>query len=94
LIEVFWSDEDGGYIAIAPDLPGCSAFGDTPTEAIQEMEDAMASWLQAWVSLGRTLPAPKLCHSRRHDMPAVGFTKFERRLSCGALRCANAPYAS
>jgi len=34
LIEVFWSDEDGGYIAIAPDLPGGSAFGDTPTEAI------------------------------------------------------------
>ena len=59
LIEVFWSDEDGGYIAIAPDLPGCSAYGDTPAEAIQEMEDAMASWLQAWVSLGRPLPAPK-----------------------------------
>jgi predicted RNase H-like HicB family nuclease len=58
-IEVFWSDEDGGYIAIAPDLPGCSTFGDTPTEAIQEMEDAMASWLQAWVSLGRPLPEPK-----------------------------------
>ena len=59
LIEVFWSDEDGGYMAIAPDLPGCSAFGDTPTEVIQEMEDAMTSWLQAWVSLGRTPPAPK-----------------------------------
>ena len=24
---VFWSDEDKGYMAIAPDLPGCSAFG-------------------------------------------------------------------
>ena len=59
LIEVFWNDEDGGYIAIAPDLPGCSAYGDTPTEAIQEMEDAMASWLQAWASLGRPLPEPK-----------------------------------
>ncbi len=59
LIEVFWSDEDGGYIAIAPDLPGCSAYGDTPTETIQEMEDAMASWLQAWASLGRALPEPK-----------------------------------
>ncbi len=58
LIEVFWSDEDGGYMAIAPDLPGCNAFGDTPTEAIQEMEDAVASWLQAWVSLGRSLPVP------------------------------------
>ena len=28
LVEVFWSDDDEGYIAVVPDLPGCSAFGD------------------------------------------------------------------
>ena len=33
LVEVFWSDADEGFIAIAPDLPGCSAFGETPDEA-------------------------------------------------------------
>jgi predicted RNase H-like HicB family nuclease len=27
LVEVFWSEEDQGYIAIVPDLPGCSAWG-------------------------------------------------------------------
>ena len=27
LVEVFWSDDDQGYIAVVPDLPGCSAFG-------------------------------------------------------------------
>lgn len=59
LIEVFWSDEDSGYIAIAPDLPGCSAFGDTALEAVKEMEDAMESWLQACTSMGRPLPEPK-----------------------------------
>ena len=30
LVEVFWSDEDDGYNAVVPDLPGCSAFGRTP----------------------------------------------------------------
>ena len=30
LVEVFWSDDDEGYIAVVPDLPGCSAFGATP----------------------------------------------------------------
>jgi antitoxin HicB len=56
LVEVFWSDEDEGYIAVAPDLPGCSAFGDTAVEAMQEMQDAMTSWLQAWRAMGRPLP--------------------------------------
>lgn len=31
-INIFWSEEDGGYIADIPDLQACSAFGDTPEE--------------------------------------------------------------
>ena len=42
LVEVFWSDEDDGYIAVVPDLPGCSAFGRTPEEAVHEIGDATA----------------------------------------------------
>ena len=37
LVEAFWSDEDEGYIALVPDLPGCSAFGVTPEEAVHEI---------------------------------------------------------
>jgi len=59
LIEVFWSEEDGGFIAVAPDLPGCSAYGDTAAESIQEMEDAMQSWLDACRAMGRPLPKPE-----------------------------------
>ena len=57
LIEVFWSDEDQAYLCIAPDLPGCCAGGDTPQEAMLEMQDAMESWLQACTNMGRPLPA-------------------------------------
>jgi len=39
-IEVFWSDEDEGYIAVVPDLAGCSAWGKTEAEAIREARDA------------------------------------------------------
>lgn len=59
LIQVSWSKEDGGYIAIAPDLPGCSAFGDTPEGAMHEMQDAMESWLMACRSMGRPCPDPQ-----------------------------------
>lgn len=37
-INIFYSDEDGVYIADIPDLDACSAFGETPTEALREVE--------------------------------------------------------
>lgn len=57
-LEVFWSDSDEAFICIARDLPGCSAIGDTPQEAVKEMEIAMRLWVDAALSMGRTLPAP------------------------------------
>ena len=46
-VEIRFSDEDGGYIATASALPGCSAFGKTRTEAATEIEDAMLAWIEA-----------------------------------------------
>lgn len=59
LVEIFWSDEDEGFVAIAPDLPSCSAFGETQQEALHEMSSAMASWLEACVNMNRPYPEPK-----------------------------------
>ena len=36
-IAIFPDEEDGDYIAIVPDLKGCSAFGDTPEDALREI---------------------------------------------------------
>ena len=58
-INVFWSDEDDGYIADIPDLAGCSAFGDTPEEALGEVEQAKAAWLEAARETGRPVPEPR-----------------------------------
>lgn len=57
-IEVFWSDEDECYIAIAPDLPGCSAAGDSEEEALQEIRTAMSLWLETAKTMKRKLPDP------------------------------------
>jgi predicted RNase H-like HicB family nuclease len=45
LVELFWSDEDEGYVAVVPDLPGWSAVGDTPEEAAREVVDAIEAWI-------------------------------------------------
>lgn len=57
-IEVFWSDEDEGYIATVPDLPGCSAFGETMADAASEAADAIDAWLSAAEAAGNPIPAP------------------------------------
>jgi predicted RNase H-like HicB family nuclease len=40
---IFWSDEDEGFIAVAPDLPGCSAFGQTQEQAMAQLQDAIGA---------------------------------------------------
>ncbi|MDH4208083.1 MAG: type II toxin-antitoxin system HicB family antitoxin [Anaerolineae bacterium] len=58
-INIFYSDEDGGYIADIPDLEACSAFGDTPEEALAEVERAKAAWLEAARAAGKPIPPPR-----------------------------------
>lgn len=56
--EVAWSAEDGGYIATVPDLPGCSAFGATETDARREAVEAIRAWVSAAEAAGNPVPEP------------------------------------
>ena len=57
-IGIFYSEEDEGYIAIVPELPGCSAFGGTEEEALAEVKVAMGLWLETARQEGRDIPQP------------------------------------
>lgn len=58
-INIFYSEEDGGYIADIPDLDSCSAFGGTPEEALKEVQIAKDAWIEAAHSQGKPIPTPK-----------------------------------
>jgi len=58
-INIFYSEEDGGYIADIPDLESCSAFGNTPDEALKQVEIAKIAWLEAARAEGKPIPQPK-----------------------------------
>jgi predicted RNase H-like HicB family nuclease len=58
-INVFFSEEDGGYIADIPDLEACSAFGKTPEDAVAEVQRAKEAWLAAALEEGRPVPEPR-----------------------------------
>jgi predicted RNase H-like HicB family nuclease len=57
-INIFFSEEDEGYIADIPDLSMCSAFGGTPAEALAEVETAKQLWLDAARAEGKPIPEP------------------------------------
>ncbi len=58
-INIFYSNEDKGYIADIPDLKYCSAFGETPELALQEVQIAKTAWLEAAQATGKPIPEPK-----------------------------------
>jgi predicted RNase H-like HicB family nuclease len=58
-INVFYSEEDEGYIADIPDLHHCSAFGTTPEEALREVLTAKQAWLEAAKASGKPIPDPR-----------------------------------
>lgn len=58
-INVFYSEEDGCYIADIPDLKYCSAHGKTPVEAVQEIMIAKEAWLEVAARYDKEIPKPE-----------------------------------
>jgi len=58
-INVFWSEGDGCYVADIPDLVFCSAFGETPEEALRQVLIAKQAWLESAPERGDPIPEPR-----------------------------------
>lgn len=54
----FYPDSEGGYTVIIPDLPGCISEGDTLTEAMQNIQEAKALWLETAIEQHDPIPLP------------------------------------
>src|SRR5260370_7240215 len=90
-INIFYSEEDEGYIADIPDLKFCSAFGETPEEALREVQIAKAAWLEAARAEGKPIPLPRhspviypVASSRTSLQPPT--SPPPRATSCSALK--------
>ena len=58
-IILYWSHDDGAYIAEVPELPGCMADGPTAKEALHNVEQIIREWVETARELGREIPVPK-----------------------------------
>lgn len=57
-IILYWSNEDECYIAVAPELSGCMADGETPEEALENIQIVIEEWIETAEELGRDIPKP------------------------------------
>ena len=58
-IILYWSKEDGAFLAEVPELPGCMADGGTYQEALANAETVIREWIETARELGRTVPEPR-----------------------------------
>ena len=65
IVQPLPAKDGGGYMAIVPDLPGCMSDGETPVEAVENVQDAIACWIEAAQDMGHVVPKPSagLVHS-------------------------------
>ncbi|MCL4793826.1 MAG: type II toxin-antitoxin system HicB family antitoxin [Bryobacteraceae bacterium] len=56
---IYWSDEDGAFVAEVPELPGCAAHGSTQEAALASAQEAILLWVETAEELGDPVPKPK-----------------------------------
>jgi predicted RNase H-like HicB family nuclease len=56
---IYWSAEDGAFIAEVPELPGCAAHGMTQEDALRNAQDAIRLWIDTAKEFGDPIPEPK-----------------------------------
>lgn len=59
-IDIFWSDEDDAYIAVVPDIPYCTAWGETYEEALSQVRVAIRANVETAKEFGHPVPRPKI----------------------------------
>ena len=58
-IFLYWSNQDGAFVAEVPELPGCMAHGDTQQSALDHVQQAMDLWIDTARDLGHSVPEPR-----------------------------------
>ncbi len=58
-IIIYWSNEDGAFVAEAPEFAGCAAHGDSQETALQHVNEAIDLWLETAREFGDPIPEPR-----------------------------------
>lgn len=79
LIRLYWSDDDEGYVAEVPALPGCVAVGASPEKAVRDLAVAMKLWLASAKKHGDPIPEPDVAREEIQRLaPFLNVSKLAR----------------
>ncbi len=56
---IYWSKDDGAFLAEVPELLGCTADGRSYREALENVERVIEEWIETARELGRAIPEPR-----------------------------------
>jgi predicted RNase H-like HicB family nuclease len=65
---VLIAEQEGGYTALIPDLPGCASVGETEDEAMAMVEDARCLWIKTAYQYGDIIPLPHTTSQGRQKL--------------------------
>ncbi len=55
-VVIYPDPQDGGYVAEVPSLPGCISQGETKEEAIENIREAIETWIEGSQAVGTPVP--------------------------------------
>ena len=55
----YWSNEDGAFVAEAPEIAGCAAHGDSQETALKHVNEGIDLWLGTALEFGDHIPEPR-----------------------------------
>ena len=56
---IYWSEADESYVAEMTELKGCIAHGDSPDEALKNVQEVSQEWLALAKEKNWNIPEPK-----------------------------------
>ena len=56
---LFWSAEDACWIADVPDPRYCTSHGESPAEAVANVNEAVEGWIETAREAGLDVPEPR-----------------------------------
>ena len=77
--------EVGAYGVVFPDLPGCTAMGNSVEEAIANAAEAMRDWISVTLEMGGTIPEPRSLEVLRNDPDVITALAEGASLACVPL---------